>query len=90
LVAAVKLKAERRIEMEINVTVSAMKFTSLKMDISNNVRKMKDSLDQRISSALPSTMSTNGTSDKDSTIVLMKQIVLSPREQGPRTGVYKP
>jgi hypothetical protein len=90
LVAAVKLKAERRIEMEINVTVSAMKFTSLKMDISNNVRKMKDSLDQRISSALPSTMSTNGTSDKDSTIVLMKIIVLSPREQGPRTGVYKP
>jgi hypothetical protein len=76
--------------MEINVTVGAMKFTSLKMDISNNVRKMKDSLDQRISSALPSTMSTNGTSDKDSTIVLMKQIVLSPREQGPRTGVYKP
>jgi hypothetical protein len=37
-----------------------MKFTSLKMDISNNVRKMKDSLDQSISSALPSTMFTNG------------------------------
>ena len=44
-------------EMEINVRVSAVQFTPFKMSISNNVW---ESLDQRISSALLSTMFTNG------------------------------
>jgi hypothetical protein len=73
----VKSQAERWPKVEINVTVSAIQFTAL-TDISNEVWQMKHFLDQRINSALPSTMFTNGT--LDSTIVL-KQNVLSAREQ---------
>ena len=66
----------------MNVRVSAVKFTPFKMNISNNVW---ESLDRRVSSALLSTMFTNGITDRkddiESISVSTKIIESSLRKQ---------